>query len=519
MLAAALALGAAAPSLAESWTPIGQNPAGDKFELDQDSLKMRDGAVDARVRVKLHAPSKDNLGGRFYVTGVTERLENCSQALSATIAYVYYDDSGAVTSSYSVALPAWQFITVAPGTLGEQFQTRICEAARSHGLLGHAPSPPPSGGAPGRLVASLKIGPSVKEGWTLAATDKTDNSQVFVLEGSVFKGSGASGNEVVFFQKMVRPRLTQFGDGTPYLTAYSVAMIDCTNGDYGVGATDFYGEGDKLVSTVPEKIKDMVLYPSKPDTLQAMVREAVCKPGVAKSSPPPSKDNGGAGGDDEDDGAFYTGTGWMGPKGYLITANHVTEGMDHLVLYQGGHVVGTAQVVLADPANDVAVLKPKFRDGAHPSIAFSVQPAVLGERVFTLGYPAPDVLGVSLKMTSGEVSALDGLDAQSHRIDDARLMQISVPVQSGNSGGPVMADDGRAVGIVISRMERTGEDETAQNINYALKISYVRALLAELPDIGGYRPARLEPTRAAAVADLQGGVFMIVGTKDKAPAK
>jgi hypothetical protein len=41
----------------------------------------------------------------------------------------------------------------------------------------------------------------------------------------------------------------------------------------------------------------------------------------------------------------------------------------------------------------------------------------------------------------------------------------------------------------------------------------VRALQDQLPDIGGARPARVEATRAAAVADLQGSVFLISGEK------
>ena len=65
----------------------------------------------------------------------------------------------------------------------------------------------------------------------------------------------------------------------------------------------------------------------------------------------------------------------------------------------------------------------------------------------------------------------------------------------------------------MPRMQTAGANETAQNVNYALKITYVRALLDQLPDIGGARPARVETTRAAAVADLQGSVFLISGEK------
>ncbi|MDQ2861327.1 MAG: S1C family serine protease [Pseudomonadota bacterium] len=115
-------------------------------------------------------------------------------------------------------------------------------------------------------------------------------------------------------------------------------------------------------------------------------------------------------------------------------------------------------------------------------------------------------------MTSGEVSALAGNDAASRRTDDVRLMQISIPVQSGNSGGPVIDLDGHAVGIVVSKMELAGENEIAQNVNYAVKIAYVRTLLSELPNIGGYRSPRPATSLVGLVADLKGAVFLIISS-------
>ena len=56
----------------------------------------------------------------------------------------------------------------------------------------------------------------------------------------------------------------------------------------------------------------------------------------------------------------------------------------------------------------------------------------LGQQVFTIGYPAPDLLGSEAKFTEGVVSSLSVLGG------DAGYMQISVPVQPGNSGGPLL---------------------------------------------------------------------------------
>ncbi len=122
-------------------------------------------------------------------------------------------------------------------------------------------------------------------------------------------------------------------------------------------------------------------------------------------------------------------------------------------------------------------------------------------------------MGLSIKMTSGEVSALAGADEE--RLDDARLLQVSIPIQSGNSGGPVIDRSGRVVAIVISKLTMTSKREVAQNVNYALKIGYVRNLLAELPDVGGYRAVKASTSLTGLVSDVQGSVFLIVGEKDK----
>ena len=218
----------------------------------------------------------------------------------------------------------------------------------------------------------------------------------------------------------------------------------------------------------------------------------------------------------QDEGGTFVGTGWLGPKGYIITANHVIEGATLLELARDGKVFGRAELVVADPANDIAILRPLKPLPTRTAISFSAAPAQLGERVFTLGYPAPDMLGMALKMTSGEVSAMAGNDVATGRRDDARFLQVSMPIHSGNSGGPVIDDQGRAVGIVISKMTKAGENEIAQNVNYALKIGYVRNLLSELPAVSAPVAATPRPTISGLVEELRGSVFLVIASSGEA---
>ena len=90
----------------------------------------------------------------------------------------------------------------------------------------------------------------------------------------------------------------------------------------------------------------------------------------------------------------------------------------------------------------------------------------LGQRVHAAGFPYYSIAGTSLNLTSGNVSALAGVD------DDARFFSFTAPVQPGNSGGPLLDADGRVLGLVVARLsenyivEATGS--LPQNVNYAL---------------------------------------------------
>ena len=94
----------------------------------------------------------------------------------------------------------------------------------------------------------------------------------------------------------------------------------------------------------------------------------------------------------------------------------------------------------------------------------------LGDSVFTIGYPATDILGPEPKFTDGSISSLSGLGGE------ASLLQMTVPVQPGNSGGPVVNGQGYAVGVVTSSaavrpfLKATGT--LPQNINWAVKADY-----------------------------------------------
>jgi hypothetical protein len=95
--------------------------------------------------------------------------------------------------------------------------------------------------------------------------------------------------------------------------------------------------------------------------------------------------------------------------------------------------------------------------------------------VIAFGYPLQGVLSTSLNMTIGNVSALAGLG------DDARWLQVTAPIQPGNSGGPLADASGNVVGVVTSKLSplwaAKNIGDLPQNVNFALKASVVRDFL------------------------------------------
>ena len=164
--------------------------------------------------------------------------------------------------------------------------------------------------------------------------------------------------------------------------------------------------------------------------------------------------------------------------GYLLTSYHVVEEANKIVVKskQGSF---PATLVKADRSNDIALLK--ATGVFHPLPLAGSHDTRLGEPVFTIGFPNTQVQGVEPKLTRGEISSLAGMQ------DDPRNFQISVPVQPGNSGGMLVNRHGNVVGIVRARLgdlttlRLTGA--IPQNVNYAVKSSFVSAFLETIPEM------------------------------------
>lgn len=160
--------------------------------------------------------------------------------------------------------------------------------------------------------------------------------------------------------------------------------------------------------------------------------------------------------------------------GHLLTANHVVQGRTNVTIHMADRAV-PARVLLRDPANDVALLQADITGTPLPLA--SAATVSRGQEVMSLGYPLVDMQGESQKAGFGRVNALSGLE------DDIRFMQMDVPTQPGNSGGPLLNQQGQVIGIVTATInQRTVISRAAtiaQNVNYALKIDYALPMLPQ----------------------------------------
>jgi TPR repeat protein len=173
-------------------------------------------------------------------------------------------------------------------------------------------------------------------------------------------------------------------------------------------------------------------------------------------------------------GPGQSGTGvFVTADGLILTAAHVVEGTFSIRI-QTSQGVKPGRLVKVDTKNDLALIK---CEGSFQPVPVKESRVVkLGQAVFTIGFPNVELQGVSPKMTRGEISSLAGLQ------DDPRHWQISVPVQPGNSGGPLFDEAGNVIGVIVAKLNAikaakfTGD--LSQNVNYAVKSAPALKLLA-----------------------------------------
>lgn len=163
---------------------------------------------------------------------------------------------------------------------------------------------------------------------------------------------------------------------------------------------------------------------------------------------------------------FSVGTAFLiSSDGWLVTNYHVIEDAKEVAINVDGEL-RPATLQSGSKENDYAILKANVTGRPIPFRRPNTS-TVVAEDVMTMGYPLITMQGQSLKASFGRVNALSGMG------DDPRFLQIDVPIQPGNSGGPLINDQGELVGVVTATLNEVAVLKQAgtlpQNVNYAIK--------------------------------------------------
>ena len=156
----------------------------------------------------------------------------------------------------------------------------------------------------------------------------------------------------------------------------------------------------------------------------------------------------------------YAGTGFLiSANGYIATSYHVVKEADSVYIENEKFGARKARIVHSDPANDISILKIVPEDTAFvkmlPFIVSKTE-ASLAEDVYTLGFPREDVV-----FGEGAVSALSGYK------QNPNAYQVSVPVNPGNSGGPLLNSKGDLIGMI------SGLQTETQGAAFAIKSTVI----------------------------------------------
>ncbi len=181
------------------------------------------------------------------------------------------------------------------------------------------------------------------------------------------------------------------------------------------------------------------------------------------------------------------GTGFVvSEDGHIATNQHVVSetGVDYYVKFPDDENIYEVNEVFRDAVNDIAVVTIN-KDNLEPLTLGNSLTVTPGEQVVAIGNPLGEL---NSTVTSGIVSAINRtvniggrtfLRTDVNRFEDT--IQTDAAINPGNSGGPLLNTRGEVIGINFATIV------DANNLSFAIPISYLQDRLDELETFGNFR--------------------------------
>ncbi len=206
---------------------------------------------------------------------------------------------------------------------------------------------------------------------------------------------------------------------------------------------------------------------------------------------------------------FTTGTAFsVTNNGFLITSAHVLNEKDKIeVSIPGKKLLVPARLIALDRTADLALLKINHSTNPLPIIDWTNVSS--GLDIVTLGFPNPQALGDSLKITAGIINSIESNKSTPF------LFQFSAQIHPGNSGGPVLSMGGDVVGIVHGYLSDTRATRLTQNVNYAVNSSRIINFLTKekIDYLKGDSSSILRPQEI--FSRFEGSIFLVKASSSK----
>ena len=202
----------------------------------------------------------------------------------------------------------------------------------------------------------------------------------------------------------------------------------------------------------------------------------------------------------DDDKIYSVGSGtgfFINHTGHIVSNNHVIDSCNAVKLHYKGKVTPVT-ILATDQSNDLSLMKVDTKpDDVFP---VAIDDANLLDDVYVAGFPFGKDVSSSVKVTKGVVSALTGI------ANNYSNIQIDAALQPGNSGGPIINNEGNVVGVAVAKLDYKiilkNYDTIPEGTNFGIKSSTVQQFI-KANNVKSIQPNRREMSTKDIGAKIQ----------------